>query len=115
MVDFIEILLLYSKYKTPFRGSFVPVLGVKPKRGWYVFWLFFNIDQCSATSLESSRRDLLNDMAERLPIWKKKGRTIPVLVSHTHKTALAFPKTGFCFYCEFMFAGCVTDSCELCV
>jgi len=31
---------------------------------------FFKIDICSVTSMESSRRDLLNDMAERVPILK---------------------------------------------
>ena len=27
----------------PRFGNALPVLGVKPKRGWYVFWLFFKI------------------------------------------------------------------------
>jgi len=33
-----------------------------------IFRLFFKIDLCSATSMESSRWDLLNDMAEHRPI-----------------------------------------------
>jgi len=32
------------------------VLGMKPKRGWYVFWLFFKICLCSAISFKRSRR-----------------------------------------------------------
>jgi len=37
--------------------------------------LFFKIDLCSATSMESSRRDLLNDMAEHRPILKHDKNT----------------------------------------
>jgi len=40
---------------------------MKLKRGC-VFWSFFKIDLCSATFMESSHRDLLNDMAEHRPI-----------------------------------------------
>jgi len=36
----------------------------------FLFWLFFKIDLWSATSMESSRRDLSNDMAELRPILK---------------------------------------------
>jgi len=48
----------------------------------YVFWVWnqnrssayfekkINIDLCSAISMESSRQDLLNDMAEHRPILK---------------------------------------------
>ena len=37
--------------------------------------LFFDIDLCSATSIESSRRDLLNDMTEHRPILKNNQNT----------------------------------------
>jgi len=58
------------KTKRPFHGVLYLVLGVKLKRG-YVFWLFFKIDLCSATSMESSRRDLLNDMPKHRSTIKK--------------------------------------------
>jgi len=76
----------------------------KPKprfREWYTcFWyeiktgvvciVVFNIDLCSATSIESSRRNILNDMAEHRPILENNqilsknetpvsGSSIPVL------------------------------------
>jgi len=38
---------------------------------------FFKIDLCSATSIESSRRDLLNDMAEHRLILKNEQNTFP--------------------------------------
>jgi len=63
------------KNNAPDLGNAMPVLGMKPKRGLYVLWSFFNIDLCSATSIESSRRDLLNDMAEHRPILKNNQNT----------------------------------------
>jgi len=48
----------------PQFGESYPVLGVKPKRGWYAFWLFFKIGLCSAISFERSRRELSIDGAE---------------------------------------------------
>jgi len=54
--------VVHSENKSPVSGSFTPVLGVKLKRDWYVFWLFFKIDLCSATLMKSSRRDLSNDV-----------------------------------------------------
>jgi len=63
----------YSKNKSPVSGNAIPVLGVKPKRGWYVFWLFFKIDLCSAISFIRSRRELLIDVAEQRSILKNKG------------------------------------------
>jgi len=65
---------LHSKNKTPGLGNAIPVFGVKLKRD-YVFWQFFNINLCSATLMESSRRDLLNDMAERKSILKNNQNT----------------------------------------
>jgi len=60
----VYILKIQSKNKTPVLGSSIPVLGVKVKQGLYVFWLFLRIGPCSATSMESFRRDLSNDVAE---------------------------------------------------
>jgi len=59
----------------PFQGVPPSVLGVKLKRGLYVFWLFFKIDLCSATSMESSPRDLSNDVAERGSILNNNQNT----------------------------------------
>jgi len=47
--------------------------------------------------MESSRRDLLNDMAEHRHTLKK--HIVPRF-GFTPKTGTAFNKTGFCFYCE---------------
>jgi len=41
----------------------------------YVFSLFFKIDLCSATSIESSRQDLSNYVAEHGPILKNNQNT----------------------------------------
>jgi len=38
-----------------------------------VFWLFFKIDLCSATSFQRSRRELSIDVAEHRSIVKNKG------------------------------------------
>jgi len=56
-------------------GSDIPVLGVIPKRGCYVFWLFFKIGLCSAISFERSRRELSIDVAERRSILKNNQNT----------------------------------------
>jgi len=60
------------KTKKQFWGI-VPVLGVKPKRGWYVFGLFFKINQSSFISFKRSRRELSIDVAEHRSILKNKG------------------------------------------
>jgi len=59
---------------TCFR-EFSPVLGVKINRGWKVFRLYFKIVIRSATSVESSHRDLLNYMAEHRSILKNNQNT----------------------------------------
>jgi len=59
--------------------------------------LFFNEELCSATSMESSRRDLLNDIAEHGPILKNKQTTFHPRFGF--KTGSAFRKTGLRFYC----------------
>jgi len=46
--------------------------------------------------MESSRRDLLNNMAEHKPILKNNQNTYPRFV-FTPKTGIAIPKTGFSF------------------
>jgi len=52
--------------------------------------------------MESSRRDLLNDMAEHKPILKNNQNTYHTRFGFTPKTGVAFPKTRFCFYCVIM-------------
>jgi len=59
--------------------------------------VIFNIDPCSATSIKSSRRDLLNDMAQHRPILNNNQNTYHPRFGFTPKTGIAFPKTGFCF------------------
>jgi len=49
--------------------------------------------------MESSRQDLLNDMAEHRPILKNSQNTYNPHISFTPKTDIAFPETGFCLYC----------------
>ena len=64
---------LQCKNKTPVLKNALPVLGVKSKRGCYVFWLLFKIGLCSATSIERSRRELSIDEAEHRSTLKSKG------------------------------------------
>jgi len=52
-------------------GNAIPVLGVKPKREWYVFWLFFKVGLCSAISFKRSRRELSIYVAEHKSIVEK--------------------------------------------
>jgi len=49
--------------------------------------------------MESSRRDLFNDMAEHRPILKNKQNTYHPRFDLTPETGITFPKTGYCFYC----------------
>jgi len=49
--------------------------------------------------MESSRRELLNDMAERKIILKNNQNTHHPRLGFTPKTGIAYPKTGVCFYC----------------
>ena len=67
--------LVHSKTRTPVSGNVIPVRDVKLNREQCVFRYFFNTDLCSATSLESFGRDLLNDMAEHRPILKNQQNT----------------------------------------
>jgi len=50
-------------------------LGVKPKRGWYVFGLFFMAGLCSAISFKRSRRELSIDVAQHRSILKNYQNT----------------------------------------
>ena len=56
--------------------------------GWCVFRLFFKIDLCSTTSMESSRRDLLNDMAEHKSILKNNQNSRQTCVQPYHSKDL---------------------------
>ena len=49
-------------------------------KGGCIFSLFFKIALCSATSMESSRRDLFNDVAEHKPILKNNQNTHKSLI-----------------------------------
>jgi len=55
----------HSQNKTPGLGIAVPVLVMKLKQGSGYFGNF-STKTCSATSMECSRRYLLNDVAENL-------------------------------------------------
>jgi len=52
------------------------------------------VDLCSATSMESSPRDLFNDMAEQRPILKNNQNTYYRRFSFTPETSIAFSKTS---------------------
>jgi len=52
--------LTSSKNKTPILGNATTVLGMKL---FWVFWLFRELDLCSATSFKRSRRELSIDVA----------------------------------------------------
>jgi len=52
---------------------------------------------CSATSINSSRRDLLNDMAEHMPILKNNLNTLHPRFGYTPKTGIA--SAIFCLNC----------------
>ena len=49
------------------------VLGVNPKRGWYVFCLSLKVGIRSAISFKRSRRELFIDVAEHMSISESKG------------------------------------------
>ena len=55
------------------------------------------MDLCSATSIESSRRDLLNDMAEHTHILKNRRNMYYLRFSFTPKSGIELPKTGVSF------------------
>jgi len=50
----LKIQVLHNKNKTPVLETYIPaVLGVKPQRVWYLFWLFFKIGLCSVQPYHS--------------------------------------------------------------
>jgi len=49
--------------------------------------------------MESSRRDLLNDMTDHRLILKNDQNTYQPCFGFTPKTGVVFPKTGVRFYC----------------
>jgi len=83
----------HSKKETPVLGN---ALGVKPKRGWCVFWLFFMIDLCSAISFKRSRRELSIDVDEHKSMMKDYQNTLYTRFRFIPETGIAFHKTGFC-------------------
>jgi len=78
---FILSLSIHSKNKICVLGNAIPVLGMKPKQGVVLFWLFFKVDLCSALSFKRYRRELSFDEAEHVGLSLKmtKIRTTPVL------------------------------------
>ena len=72
----------------------MPVLGVKLKQGWYVFWLVFKMGLRSALPLKRSRRALSNDVAEHRSMLKDQQVTHYLRFGFMPKPGIAFPKTG---------------------
>jgi len=66
---------------------------MKPKRGWYVFWLFFKKELFSAISFKRSWRELSIDVAEHWSMLKNDRNTLPVLVSY-RKHRYSIPQNG---------------------
>jgi len=95
-------------------GNAIPFLSVKPKRGWYVFWLFFKIGQCSAILFERSRRELSIDVAEHRSMLKNCQNTHYPRFSFIPKTGKAFPETGSCFSQERTYpTSCILNQSDL--
>jgi len=94
---------VHSKNKTPVLGYDIPVLGVKLNRGSTYFGnssTCTNVYQCSATLMEISRRDLLNDMAEYRPNLNNKQNTYYPRFTFSPKTGKELPKTGVSSLCR---------------
>jgi len=106
----------HSKTKTRVLGNAAAVLGVKLKRELRILVIFQN-RLCSATSPESLRGDLSNDVAEHRRFLKNSQNTYCPRFNLTPKTGLTFPKTCF-FYgpsiklesvgCKSSVNGCLT-------
>jgi len=82
----------HSKNKAPVLGNSIPFFGCETKTGVEHVLVFFNINLCSATSMESSRRDLFNDVADHESILKNNQNTYYPRFSFTPKTGMT-PKT----------------------
>jgi len=78
---------------------------MKPKRVWYVFWLFFKMSLCSAISFKRSLRELSIDAAEQRSTVKNYRNTqysrisyplVPypkqVLVPYPKQVLVSYPK-----------------------
>ena len=63
----------------------------------YVFWLFFTIGLCSATSFKRPWRELFDDVTGHRSMLKKKIKFALSRFSFPPKTGIAFPKTGIDF------------------
>jgi len=87
----------HSKNKPSVLENATPGLGVKSKRGWYVFWLlFFKTGLCSVTSFKRSRRELSINVAKLRSTLKNYQSThYPRFLVLCPK---AFPKAAF--FCD---------------
>jgi len=93
-----ELSRRFQQKQNPVLRNAIPVFGVKPKRGWYVFGSFFKVDLCSAISFKRSWRERSIDVAEHRTVSKSYRNTHYPRFSFIPKTGIAFPKTGWCFY-----------------
>jgi len=91
---------LHSKNETLVLAKAIPDLGIKLKRGFYVFWLFFQIGMCSPISFKRSRRELSIDMAEYRSILKNKGvlRMLVILQDRPIISHIILKVSARCFY-----------------
>ena len=80
------------KTKPPLRECYT-CFECQTKTGVVRILIFFNPDVCSATSMESSRQDLLNDMAKHRAILKNNQNTYYPRLSFTTKTGIELAKT----------------------
>ena len=62
-----------------------------------MFWLFFKVDLCSATSLKRSRRELSIDVADHGSTLKNNQNKYYPCFIFTPKTVMASPKTDVLF------------------
>jgi len=69
--------------------------GYETKTGEVRTSVIFNVERSSATSMESSRRDLLNDVAEQRPILKNNQNTS--LFWFYTQNRYSIPQTGVLF------------------
>jgi len=85
----------------PRRGECYTCFGYKTKSGVVCILIIF---QCrpmfSHINMESSRRDLWNDMAEHRSILENTQNTYHARFGFTPKTDIAFAKMGVLFYCK---------------
>jgi len=80
-------------------GECYTCFGRETKMGVVRISVIFKMDLGSATSMESSRRDLSKDMAEERCILKNNQNKHHPRFGFTPKAGIAYPKRVFCFYC----------------